>query len=383
MKQCAQRWYWSYVEKLVPASTVMGARDYGTGLHLAMAEYYIPEPPSRTDPGLVSTERRRGRPLLETFDEWARQAKNEATSTPAKMKKWTPEAEQSFKEECEKIRHALREHMKLTKGNPHWQVIANEQTFAAEIMGKAISVGTIDLVVRDLKTNKIWIIDWKTAKGFPHPEAYKFEDQGGSYSAIATTILRYKNLIGPKEKIRGIVFVVFRKVLPDDRPKNPEGLYTNQPKKADYLKQLDEAFEYEPGELSGMTVAELKAEAEENGLVVYGEPSKVQPMPVIKEYPVERTLKQQHHQLQRIVDDVAVMSAIREGLIPVTKAPGKLCPYCDFFQLCEMDESQGDVEGMKELMFRKRDPYHDHREGAQNSKLSVTADAKLKYEEGT
>ncbi|UVK63860.1 Cas4 family exonuclease [Gordonia phage LilyPad] len=363
-KQCPQRWYWAYVERLVPAAAILGARDFGTGLHLAMAEFYIPGS-------------KRGRDLIETFNEWAKQAKNEATATEKGRKSFN---EAEFNEECEKIRHALREHMRLTNGNPDWEVIANEQTFAADIRGKAIAVGTIDLVIREKSTGKIWIIDWKTAKGFPHPEAYKFNDQGGSYSAIATTILRHLGLIGPTEKIKGMKFIVLRKVLPDERPKNPDGLYTNQPLKQHYIDQLGAAFDYEPGELEKMSVKQLKAEAEINELVVYGEPSKVQPMPVIKEYPVERTVKQQNHQIQRIVDDVTVMDMARKGEIPILKSPGSLCPYCDFFQLCELDESQGDTEGMKELMFKRRDPYHDHREGAQNSKLSVTADSKLKYE---
>ncbi|AWY06159.1 exonuclease [Gordonia phage Suzy] len=366
-KSCPQRWYWAYVEKLVPSAVVLGARDFGTGLHLAMAEFYIP--------GL-----KRGRDLIETFDEWARQAKNEATATEKGRKNFN---EAEFNEECEKIRHALREHMRITNGNPHWEVIANERTFAADIRGKAIAVGTIDLVIRDTKTGKLWIIDWKTSKGFPHPEAYKFNDQGGSYSAIATTILRHLGLIGPQEKIKGMVFVVLRKVLPDERPQNPDGLYCNQPKKDHYIDQLGKELEYEPGELEKMTLKQLQAEALENEVVVYGDVSKNQPMPVIKDYPVERTVKQQSHQLKRLVDDVTVMDMARKGEIPILKAPGSLCPYCDFFQLCEMDESQGDVEGMKQLMFRKRDPYHDHREGAQNSKLSVTADSKLKYEGGT
>ena len=72
------------------------------------------------------------------------------------------------------------------------------------------------------------------------------------------------------------------------------------------------------------------------------------------------------------------MDMARKGLIPILKAPSMLCTYCDFFQLCQLEESRGDTEGMIDILYKERDPYHDHRDGAANSKLSVAADTDLK-----
>lgn len=384
-KNCPQQWYWSYVRQIVPISVEFGAREFGTGWHLAMAEYYIPG-------------KKRGRPLLETWEEWCEETRKALTLTEKDRKKWDEGGKETFLEMAEMGRFMLREYMKEYASvpdespeahevcDPEWEVICREETFAANIDNKAINIGTIDLVIRNAE-GEIWIVDHKTGKGFPSDASYNLDDQGGSYGAIATTILRHKNLIGPKERVKGIIFSFARKATEDKRPQNPEGLYTNQPLKAHYARQIAEVVELEPGEtvasvekdMMKQNLAFLKAEAEALELTVYGEPSKLQPSPVFKRYEIRRTRKEQQHQLQRVVKDVTVMDMARKGEIPILKAPGKLCPYCDFFQLCQLDEAQGDTEGMIGMLFKSRDPYHDHREGAENSKLSVAADSNLKH----
>lgn len=384
-KQCPRKWYWRYVERLVPTTVKVGARDFGTGIHLAMAEYYVPEPNiSYTQ----SVEKRRGRPMLETWEEWCKETRNYATKDEKSRKQFN---EEEFNEMVEMGRYLLGEHMRVYCGDPQWQVIAREETFAATIANAAVNVGTIDLVVRDLSTGYVWIVDHKTAGQFPGESSYNLDDQGGSYSSIATTILRHKNLIGPQERVRGIIYNVLRKGKRDERPRNPEGLYTNKPKKTHYVAQLTERARedvWDEGEvakaeyikrLPSHSIDWMIQEAEELGMTVYGEPSKIQPQPNLKRYTVERTAKQQRRQLQRVVDDVQAMTAVRIGTLPILKAPGKLCGWCDFFQLCQLEEDLGDTEGMKEALFRRLDPYHDHRQGAANSKLSVAADKDLKH----
>ena len=72
------------------------------------------------------------------------------------------------------------------------------------------------------------------------------------------------------------------------------------------------------------------------------------------------------------------MDAIRSGGLPLTKAPGDHCGWCDFKELCDVDEQGGDVENYARAAFRQRDPYADHRAGAANSKTSVGADSEAK-----
>lgn len=62
------------------------------------------------------------------------------------------------------------------------------------------------------------------------------------------------------------------------------------------------------------------------------------------------------------------MNAVRDGTMPVLKTAQKDCYYCEFFDLCELDESGGDTEYFIQTTMNKYDPYADHREGADNSK---------------
>lgn len=336
-KNCPKSWEWGYLRGLKPAAIKHDARLIGTCWHLAMAEYYIPEPTLNPNKPLPTIEERRGRPLEDTINEFMRQMQNEYTKTQQARKNFDKEA---FEEDWEMLLFLAEEYMLKYKGDPQWQVLAREETFAVNVLNKARAIGTIDLVVRDLETGYVWEVDHKTAKGFPNESSYNLDDQGGSYSAVGTVALRAKRLIGSKERVRGIIFSAVRKAKEDTRPQNEKGEYLNK-----------------------------------NGTV-----SKSQPAPYFKRFEIRRTPTQQGKQLQRMVNDVTVMDAVRNGVIPVLKAPGKLCPYCDFFQLCQLDESGGDTEGMIEAMFKEQDPYHDHREGAENSKLSVNADRKLKME---
>ena len=392
-KKCPRQWHWSYVTQIVPVSVELGARDFGTGWHLAMAEYYVPG-------------KKRGRPLQDTWEEWCEETRRSQTLTEKSRKKWESGGKEAFEEMAEMGRFMLSEYMreygKLIVDesqagdggdfvpaevvcDPEWEVICREETFAANIANKAINVGTIDLVIRNSE-GEVWVVDHKTGKGFPSDDSYNLDDQGGSYGAIATNILRRKKLIGPKERVKGVIFSFARKATEDKRPQNADGLYCNQPKKADYARQIAEQLELEPGETIASVEADmlkntlpfLKAEAEALELTIYGEPSKVQPSPIFKRYEVRRTASQQKHQLQRVIDDVSVMDMARRGEIPILKSPSALCPYCDFFQLCQLEESRGDTESLISTVFKHRDPYHDHRDGAENSKLTVAADKHLK-----
>ena len=378
-KNCMKQWSWSYVDQIVPLHTDLGAREEGTGIHLAMAEYYIPG-------------RTRGRPMLETWLEWCEETRREAVRTDKGRKAWNEKnlkgvtGKEVFEEMRDRGVHILTEYMKEygVEGvvDPDWEVICREETFAANINNEAINVGTIDLVVRRLSDNTIWIVDHKTGKGFPNEAWYRIDDQGGSYGAIATQILRRKELIAPNERVKGVIFNFIVKRNADPRPKNADGLYCNKPVKADYVKHfLEDDFDppYEEAELKKKTLKQLEELAEYWDAEVLGEVSKTQPSKMFDRYEIERTPRQQKKQLQRVVDDVKVMSMARNGQLPILKSPGKLCPYCDFFQLCELDESCGDTESMISTLFKKRDPYHDHRDGSENSKLSVKADANLKH----
>ncbi len=324
-KKCMQQWYWAYVEEIQPVNRKPGARDFGTGVHLALAEYYIPG-------------KKRGKDLGETFTKWI---DSEEKLSKAKIRVSTDEETYDpkiFMDMKELGLLLLEEYEFIYGGDPHWEVIAPEIPFQAMINSEVVNLGTIDLVVRDLNDDQIKIVDHKTCGQFPNFDFLDLDDQCGSYSAIAQTILRAKGLIGPKEIVRGMEYNYIRKGRPDERPVNDEGLSLNKD----------------------------------------GSVSKRQPTPLMKRHFIRKTNAEKRRQLERIVDDAKLMRMAANGDVPILKSVSRDCTWCDFFQLCRIDESGGDTDMFKSRMFHRRDPYADHRDGAENSKISVSTARKTR-----
>ena len=363
-KKCPQSWWWGYIEAIEPVGQVIGAREFGTGIHLCMERYYIP--------GL-----KRGTPLLETWEAWC------ATQDSVALAVYDDDGQKEWVDMKQMGIDMLTNYDEVWGGDPNWEVIAAELHFQINVNGKAIDVGTIDLVVRNVKTGKIYIIDHKTCKAFPNVDWFELDNQNGSYSAVAQQVLRDKGLIGPNEKVTGFLYNFLRKGKLDQRPVNKDGFATNKPIKKHYVEALvaddsaGERFQDQSDAdatekyYSKLTLTLLEAEASERGLTVLGDISKVQPTPLMMRHPVPRTNKEKNRQLDHLTNDVIVMDAVRNKLIPVLKAPSDRCTWCDFFLLCKVDESKGDTEMYKKRMFKSKDPYADHREGAESSKIFV------------
>jgi hypothetical protein len=199
--------------------------------------------------------------------------------------------------------------------------------------------------------------------------------------------LREAGILGPKEAVSGIIYNFLRKARRDTRPENAEGFKLNKPEKKHYAEALAQHYGQfdghpdwkDPERLMKKTLYLLQNLAHDCGLVVGGEVSKVQPKPIFYRHEVTRTARERNRQIERIGAEVQIMNLFRDGTLSITKNPTKDCPWqCDYFDMCELDETNGDVEDLKKMMYAVRDPYADHREGAENSKTSVTADAHRK-----
>jgi hypothetical protein len=185
-------------------------------------------------------------------------------------------------------------------------------------------------------------------------------------------------MIGPKERIKGIIFDFMRKALPDDRPRNEKGEACNKPIKKHYVAAILgynlEQFEQlkdtdEVKQLMKKKVEELQFLTE--GAVVLGDVSKDQGSPLFLREKVLKTPAECKRQIQRIGEEAMHMRMARAGKIPILKTPQDDCSFCDYFDLCELDESGGDTEYFEESAFKVMDPYADHRKNAVNSKTSV------------
>jgi len=223
----------------------------------------------------------------------------------------------------------LEEYVDYYGEDPQWDVIATEQQFKVRILdkGKPVAYFTSrwDGVARDREDGLIYLLEHKTAAQIV--TAYlELDDQGGSYWAVASQLLRSAGILKPDEHIAGIIYNFLRKSMPDDRPQNEEGLYLNKD----------------------------------------GGVSKRQPPQSFKREPVERSPLEQATQIQRIADEVAVMNAVRAKTIPVTKTPTKDCPRCPFWIPCNLHE-RGNQHAFHEVMkanYRQEDPYKDMRKSA-------------------
>lgn len=399
-KTCQKQWDWAWNHGLIPNFEKQNARWFGTGIHLALAEWYTP--PKGTEKsknrGFI-----RGRNPLETWDEFSRESYVKISSSPY----FDQDKEKEFHDSIDLGKLMLAGYMAHYKQDEAWEILVPEQRFNAKIpynarqrannipsdyllrqhdlyfpVGDFITriVGTFDMPIRDHGSGNgiVKIIDHKTAQKKESGAHLVKEDQGGTYISVATHALRAMGLIKPNEIVQGMIFNYLRKAgPPTDKILDSLGRVRNKPVKNDYYEAFTKhpkfseiaALDYEK-----MKVDELQALSDKFDVTVFGAVSKLQPAPLFWREHVMRSRAAQAKQLERIADDAEQMALIRGGLMAPTKFPDKHCAWCDFNDLCDIDEDNGDTEAFIEDMFKKRDPYADHRDGAKNSKESVQAD---------
>lgn len=368
MPDRSQQWMWGWVEgwRLPEGEEQFNAATFGTGIHLALAEYYIPGRVRGADPR--DTWRRfigGQRATIRTLDDNGRATFEDAADLGVVM---------------------LDEYLDLYGADDDWEVISPEMTFRIPIPDPGFNdpkfranrhpsqaigmfVGTIDLVVRRLSENKLFILDHKTCQGIPTDFAWlDLDDQATGYQAVATHVLRGKGLIGEKESVRGMIYNYLRKARPDERPVNEQGQATNKPTK----KHYEEAFANAEVPMPKGKMEDIAAFAEKAGIRVLGDVSKVQPTPRFHREFVERTAAERRTTIRRLGEEIIWMEAVRNGALPVVKRTSPDCRWCTFFEMCSTDEQGYDIEDYKDSVFTRHDPYADHRAGAINSKTSVT-----------
>lgn len=66
--------------------------------------------------------------------------------------------------------------------DPQWEILGVEVKFQARLGGRYLLKGKLDLVIRDRKTMKIWIVDHKSGQNLPTEMELDIADQFGLYS---------------------------------------------------------------------------------------------------------------------------------------------------------------------------------------------------------
>jgi hypothetical protein len=359
-KRCPQQWYWAWRCGLKPLGEMSDALWFGTIMHSALADWYC-------GPGL-----KRGPHPAETFARLAaeeiRYIKTEARQREDNLTSWIEEKLVP----AEALGVGLMEdYVEWYGPDDSWHVIQPEHSGQVDVpdpkSGKPLAVYgfTYDLVFRDLVDDSIWLGEHKSAKAV-RTDHLPLDDQAGSYFAVAPVELRAAGLIGPKERLQGIMYNFVRKALADDRPRNADGHYCNKPVKADYIKAIQE----DPR--NGRTVAELTKMKVEDlarlaGRAVFGEVSKLQPKPRFVREAVYRSPNERATQIRRIQDEALWLDAMRTGALPIIKNPSPDCSWCPYHDMCLLDE-RGDnvaVKEYREAMYQVKDPYADHRKSTE------------------
>jgi hypothetical protein len=318
-KECPLKWDWAYNHGLA-AKRDSNPLWFGQGIHIALAEWYLPGFERGPHPA----------------DTWEDFCSDEERFIPTEY----DEDELKYVDAKELGISMMEQYVDHYGTDERWNVIATEQTFRTLISDprqmrkpgdklKALVkyVGTFDGVYRDEATGEIFLMEHKTAAGI-QTQHLPLDDQAGSYWYVAARVLRAQGLIGPRENIAGIQYNFLRKATPDDRLQNAKGEYLNK-----------------------------------NGTV-----SKRQPPPNFLREVVWRSREERRIMERRIQDEALHMEAMRSGLLPIYKKPTRDCSWrCEFYKMCMLDEAGADVAEYAEAVYRKRDPYGDHRENRKSA----------------
>ena len=152
-KRCVQQWWWSYRDGLTPRKEKGGALWFGTGIHLALEEFYIP--------GKI-----RGRDPRETWEEFVSGQVNLVKAEMLSGDK--PEGSDIEWMDAGELGTKILTNYLATYGqDQNWDVISPEQTFNVVIPKPGTQdplvnyVGTFDLVARDLDDGNLYLWDHK------------------------------------------------------------------------------------------------------------------------------------------------------------------------------------------------------------------------------
>lgn len=375
-KSCPSKWNWRWNLGLVPAMSKQDARWFGTQWHLLWATVYTP-------PGKDGFVRALTIPS-EIHDLWDSLTAGTYVSVSGDPF-FDDDKEKEWNDACALGHIMIDGQLKEWNLDPAFEVLMPEQRFRMRIpynerqlaanMGLpfeacGILLGTYDMPIRDHTDSgkpKAKVLDWKTTAARTNNKQLNKDDQTGTYLASATASLRAIGLIKPDEAVDYMIFSFARKAKPPaDRTVDERGRVRNKPQKNHY--QL--ALGLSDRDIKGLTIAKLEEIASKANVVVYGEVSKNQGSPLFWRDVVRRNRANRLNQISRIADELELMYKARNGDIPIVKSPGPHCNWCDYSDLCDIDEDGGDVEGYINDVFKYDDPYGDHREGAVNSKES-------------
>jgi hypothetical protein len=310
MHRCQQAWWWKYTEGLQPRHENADALWFGIGVHIALAQWYLP--------GL-----KRGPHPADTFADWAEDEMREIRTS---REEW--DILPKYEDAAELGTRMLEGYVDEYGEDPDWYIIQVETPFRIKVNWRGKDVvrfmSAWDLVFRDQADGRIYLGEHKTAAAIA--TAYlSLDPQAGIYWALASQVLKARKVLTGTERIAGIHYNFLRKTAGDDRPRDEQGRYLNK-----------------------------------DGTI-----SKRQPPPAYVREIIERQPSELRSELDMLADDVATMEYMRSGHLPVTKNRTWECPRCEFFTMCQLHQKGGEKwREIAKSSFIRVDPYERYTKSA-------------------
>lgn len=312
-KSCRQKWYWAYVDKLSQKRD-RPALFFGSLVHAAFEQYYIPGIKRGPHPAKVLSDLYR--------------AHLDSGKPHVYMKTPKEGADESERMNAEDLGVDLLEaYVQHYGSDQSFEVISPEQAFQVDVSsprtGKYMFtyVGQIDAVIRRIKDGRLGFLEHKTGASLePFGAPVELDEQNGAYWTFGPDYLQGKGILLRGEELDFVLYNRLRKSMGDQRPTNNEGLSLNL-----------------------------------NGSV-----SKRQPQPRFKREFVYRGDAERLSVFNRTLNEFREMQMVRKGKLAVYKNPDKHCGYCEFRSMCEVHESGGEWEAIRDFEMELWDPYEIH-----------------------
>lgn len=348
-RRCRQKWDWLYNGRRQP-DRPKGALSFGTLVHTALAEYYVP--------GRV-----RGAHPARTFEK-------EFEKHSRQFEQWDEEGNRFDAVELGVT--MLEGYVNEYGKEDYIEIIQPEVPLAVDVYDKKGNylvtwVGRGDALYRDLLASRknrdvIRFLEHKTAKSIEDEVSVisGYGEQGLSYWWAGSLVAQHEGLLRPEAMIDGVMFNWLRKGIPDTRPVNEDGHRLNLPKKDALLAACHDRHIEIPKKATIEALTSLLHAAGVDSRL-FGEPSSRQPKPLFHRHHLELGSRELAQIARRIRLEAYEMRMAREGKLPIYKNPTKDCRWdCPAKDACEVHEMGGDWEAILDMEFVEWDPYEGH-----------------------
>lgn len=307
---CRQKWDWAYNEGLRSAGYEPPYLTFGTDGHTALELYY--------PPGV-----RRGVHPAETFVKVAEERIKALGGRSQSLR--DNEEVVDYIDLGRDVFTRYVEHWK--EADKRWKIVAPEMPFQTHVLrasdGRYLytATGIIDGVIQDRsrKRNSVGAWDHKTT-GSISTGYLELDEQASFYHTFAPAFLQHKGFIHEKERLSFFLFNFIRRAMGDYRPQDEHGRRLNKD----------------------------------------GSVSKKQPPPFFERASTPRGESEALSVMERTYHQVVEMRRVQQGKMPVYKMPSKDCTWCQFKDLCVMEETDSDVDSLKKLTMTGWEPYAQH-----------------------